>query len=75
MTEPHLTNREDPRLQADPMLSLSDGPATLGLKLFVGIAAIIVVLGTLYGLTYRPRGGTFIAVPGTVLPEAPAQGR
>ena len=47
------TQREDLRLQADPVLKLSDGPATFGLRLFASIAAVVVVLGTLYGLVHQ----------------------
>jgi hypothetical protein len=53
MTEPGFTNREDPNLQADPVLSLSDDRrATFGQKLFWGAAAIVVVLSVLYGLVH-----------------------
>jgi hypothetical protein len=73
MTELDLTNREDPRLQADPVLILSDGRATFGQKLFCGIAAIVVVLGTLYGLVQQhgetPQSRTILAISGAVLPE------
>lgn len=76
MTEPKSTNREDPRLQADPVLRLSEGMATFGLKLFAGIAAIFIVLGTLYAISYHPpQSKTFVAVSGTVLPNTTGQAR
>ena len=71
MTDRDSTEREDPRLQADPVLSLSGGQATFGQKLFSVIAAAVVVLGVLYGLVHQ-HGGTpqaMIAASGTVLPE------
>ena len=66
------TEREDPRLQADPVLILSDGHATFGQKLFGGIAAFVVVLGTVYGLVHQggeQRSTTIFAVDGAVLPD------
>lgn len=75
MAKPDLTNREDPQLQADPVLILSDGRATFGQKLFTGIAAIVIVLGTLYGLTYQPQSRTFFAVSGTTLTGTVGQAR
>lgn len=70
MTEPDLTSREDPNLQADPVLCLGDDTrATFGQKLFAGIVAIVVVLGTLYGLLYQggtPPHSTTLAVSGAV---------
>lgn len=75
MSEPDLTNREDPKLQADPALRFSEGRATLGLKLFVGIAAILIVLGTLYEISYQPQSKPFVAVSGTVLPQTTGQER
>lgn len=71
MTEPDLTSREDPNLQADPVLCLSDDTrATFGQKLFGGIVAIAVVLVTLYGLLNQggeaPRNSTTLAVSGAV---------
>jgi hypothetical protein len=53
MAELYSTNREDPKLQADPVLRcLGDGRATFGPELFCGIAAIFIVLGTLYALVH-----------------------
>jgi hypothetical protein len=46
-------DREDPWMQVDPVLMLSDGRATFGQKLVVGIAAIVVVVGTLYALFHQ----------------------
>jgi hypothetical protein len=73
MANVDATKREDPRLQADPVLILSDGRATFGQKLFAGIAAIVVVAGTLYGLAHQrgetQRGKTILAVSGLVLPD------
>jgi hypothetical protein len=79
MTKPDSTEQEDPRLQVDPVLTLSGGPASFGQKLFGGIAAIAVVLGTLYGLVHQ-RGetaqstATFV-VSGAVLPETGGQAK
>ncbi len=77
MTEPDSTQQEDPRLQADPVLILCEGYATFGRKLFTGIVAIVVVLGTLYGLVHQrsesPR--TIFAASGAVLPETMGQAR
>lgn len=78
MTEPDLTNREDPNLQADPVLCLSDDTrATFGQKLFAGVVAIVVVLGTLYGLLYQggemSRHSTPLAVSGAVPPSTVGQ--
>jgi hypothetical protein len=73
MTNPDLTEQENPRLQVDPVLTLSGKRATFGQKLFGGIAAVVVVLETLYGLVHQ-RGettqstATFV-VSGAVLPE------
>lgn len=67
-----VAEREDPGLQADPVLILSDGRATFGQKLFTGIATIVVVVGTLYGLTHQrdtQRDKTILAVSGLVLPD------
>lgn len=52
MTDSDLTDREDPSLQADPVLAFSDGRATFGQKLFSVMAAIVVALGTLYALVH-----------------------
>jgi hypothetical protein len=72
MAEPDSTNREDPKLQADPVLILSDGRATFGQKLFTAIAVIVIVLGTVYALVHHrggtPESRTVSAVPGAVLP-------
>lgn len=77
MTEPDSTEREDPRLQADPVLIFSDGRATGGQKLFISIAAVVVVLGTLYGLAHQhnatPR--TTLAASGAVLPDTVGQAK
>ena len=78
MTEPDLTNREDPNLQADPVLCLSDDSrATFGQKLLGGIVAIAVVLGTLYGLVYQggesPQHSTTLAISGAVPPSTVGQ--
>jgi len=77
MTEPDLT--EDSRLQVDPVLTFSGGRATVGQKIFGGIVAIVVVLGTLYGLTHQrgemPRSAAILAVDGAVLPETVGQAR
>lgn len=78
MTEPDSTNKEDPKLQADPVLTLlgSDGRATFGQKLFSGIAAIVVVLGTLYGLVHqRAETPRSFAVSDAALPETVAQAK
>lgn len=47
MTEPDSTEQENPRLQSDPALILSERRATFGRKLLTGVVATIVVLGTL----------------------------
>lgn len=78
MIEPDSTEREDPRFQADPVLIFSDGRATLGQKLFISIAAIVVVLGTMYGLVHQPGGATprtTFAVSGEVLPATVGQAK
>jgi hypothetical protein len=79
MTDLDSTEREDPKLQADPVLILSDGKATRGQKWFVGIAAIVTVLGTLYGLVHQngetPRRTAILAVSGAVLPQTTGQAR
>jgi hypothetical protein len=70
--------REDPRLQADPVLTLSGGRAAFGQKLFVSIAAIVVVLGTLYGLVHlggSPRSTAIVAGSGAVLPDTVGQAK
>ncbi len=69
-------DREDPRMQVDPVLSLSDGRATFGQKLFCGMAAIVVVLGTLYGLVqHQQTPRAILAVAGAVLPETVGQAK
>jgi hypothetical protein len=77
MAESQSMDREDPRLQADPVLCLSDGRATLGQKLFSGIVAIIVVMGTVYGLVHQrgevPRRTTMMAVSGATVPTTVGQ--
>ncbi len=73
MTDP---DREDPWMQVDPVLILSDGRATFGQKLVIGIAAIVVVLGTLYGLVHQQTSPTFLTVASnTVLPETVGQAK
>ncbi len=79
MTDPDSAEREDPRLQADPLLTLSDGQATVGQELFVSIAAAVVVLGTLYGVVHQGgdmlRHATVFQIAGAVLPDTVGQGR
>lgn len=78
MTDSDSTGREDPRLQADPVLTLSDGRATFGQKLFSVIAAIVVVLGTLYGLVHQgetPRSTAIFVVSGEVMPDMMGQSK
>ncbi len=79
MTDPDSAEREDPRLQADPLLTLSDGQATVGQELFGRIAAVVVVLATLYGLTHQGgdalRSATVFQIAGAVLPDTVGQGR
>ncbi len=79
MTDLNSTEREDRKLQADPVLILSDGRATFGQKLFSVIAATAVVLGTLYGLAHQhgktPRNSAVYAVDGAVLPGTVGQAR
>ena len=79
MTDPDSTEQEDPRLQVDPVLTLSGGRATSGQKLFGGIAAIVVVLGTLYGLLHQrgetPRSTATFAISGAVLPHTVGQAK
>ena len=79
MTDRDSMEREDAKLQADPVLILSDGRATSGQKWFIGIAAIVIVLGTLYGLVHQPgktpRSAAIFAVSGAVLPETVGQAR
>jgi hypothetical protein len=53
MAEQDSTEQENPGLQIDPALILSEGPATFGRKLLTGIVATIVVMGTLYGLVHQ----------------------
>lgn len=53
MTEPDSMEQENPKLQSDPALILSEGRATFGRKLLTGVVVIIVVLGTLYGLLHQ----------------------
>ena len=64
-------------MQVDPVLTLSGGRATFGQKLFGGIAAIIVLLGMLYGLLHprseMPRSTAIFAISGAVLPETVGQ--
>jgi hypothetical protein len=71
--------QEDPRLQVDPVLTLSGGPATFGQKLFGSIAAIVVLLGTMYGLLHTrgemPRSTATLAISGAVLPETVGQAK
>lgn len=78
MSEPQSTNREDPNLQADPVLCLSDDSrATFGQKLLGGIVGIAVVLGTLYGLVYQgaqtPERSTTLAISGATPPSTVGQ--
>jgi hypothetical protein len=71
-----LFDVEDPSLQADPVLTLSGGRATFGQKLFSGIAATVVVLGTLYGLVHQgeaPRNTAIFAVADAGLPTEQAK--
>lgn len=79
MTNPDPAEREDPRLQADPVLSLTCGQVTLGKKLFGSIATAVIVLGTLYGLVHQggdmlPRP-TLVHIAGAVLPDTVGQAR
>jgi hypothetical protein len=71
MTEPDSTGREDPRLQADPVLALSGGQTTFGQKLIWGTVTIVVVLGTLYGLAHQrgemPQSAAILAVDDALL--------
>ena len=73
------TEREDPSLQADPVLILSDGYATFGQKLFGAVAALVIVLGTVYGLVHQrgeiPRSTAIFAVDGAVLPDTVRQAK
>ncbi len=69
---------EDPGLQADPVLTFSDGRATFGQKLFGVIAAIVVILGTLYGLVHQgvsPRSTAIFAVSSIVMPDTVGQAK
>ncbi len=79
MTDPDSAEREDPRLQADPLLTLSDGQATVGQELFASIATIVVVLATLYGLVHQGgamfRSATVFQIAGAVLPDTVGQPR
>ena len=79
MTDPNSAEREDSSLQADLALILSEGPATFGRKLLSSIVAIVVVLGTLYGLVHQrgetPRNTAMLAVSGAVLPETVGQAK
>ena len=79
MTESDSTQRQNPSLQIDPALILCEGPATFGRKVFTGIVAIVVVLGTLYGLAHQrgetPRNRTTVAVSDAVLLETPGQAK
>jgi len=79
MTEPDSTQQEDLRLQVDPVLILCEGRATFGRKLFTGIVAFVVVVGTLYGLVHQrgetPRSRTIFAASGAVLPGTVGQAR
>jgi len=78
MIEPDSTEQENPRLQSDPALFLSEGRATFGRKLLTGVVAIIVVLGTLYGLLHQrsetPQSRT-MADSSAVLPETMGQAK
>jgi hypothetical protein len=78
MTEPDSTEQENPRLQSDPALILCEGRATFGRKLLTGVVAIIVVLGTLYGILNQrgetPRART-MAVSSAVLPATMGQAK
>jgi hypothetical protein len=78
MTEPDSTEQENPRLQSDAALILCEGRATFGRKLLTGIVAIIVVLGTLYGILHQ-RGETprsrMMAVSSAVLPDTMGQAK
>ncbi len=79
MTEHDSPQQEDPRLQADPVLILCEGRATFGRKLFTAIVAIVVVLGTLYGLVHQrgetPRSRTILAATGAVIPGTVGQAK
>jgi len=47
------TVEEDRRLQADPELDLSAGPATTLQKVFTAIASIAIIVLVLFGLTHQ----------------------
>ena len=65
------SEREDPRLNADPILMFSVGRANFGQELFIVVAVVLAVLGTLYGITHgfgeAPRHTSVQAHSGAVL--------
>lgn len=71
MTYSDSSEREDPRLNADPMLMFSEGRANFGQEMFIVVAVVLAVLGTLYGMTHgfgqAPRHTTVQAHSGAVL--------
>ncbi len=72
MAHPDAREREDPRLNADPILAFSDGRANFGQELFIVVTVTLAILGTLYGITHgfghAPRTTTVLAHSGAVVP-------
>ena len=52
MTHTDLTELDDRRLQADPILDLSGGRASRGLVVASIIAALVIIATTMYALVY-----------------------